>query len=308
MTDDRAAGEIVFESWDGAGAEAVWAALGPARHWTAVQGRTYLGADRDGERFRRVRVMRDGSGAVVGVLAVSDNAPLHPVYLNAYVEIAADRRGEGFGRAGLERLRLLAALDGRSVKGKAEFESAGHRFLVASGFTEVQRTLTLRLDAALLPAARESYDIDVHPSGDAAPDACVEAWQDRYLATHQWSPAVRLPLAQARQQFTALPARIRTGSRRGALLRLALVADDDVQRCATDPYAPDGAEIVRALIRAAAEVAGTPALLAEVDDAMAATVLAALPLAVSVEDDSRIAVSLPIPDLRAVPGGPVHLD
>jgi GNAT superfamily N-acetyltransferase len=313
MTDDRAAGKIVFESWDGSGAAEVWGALGAARHWTAIQGRTFLGADRDGDRFRRARVMRDGARSVVGVLAVTDNAPLHPRYLNSYIEIASDRRGAGLGRAALDQLRLLAAQDGRPVEAKAEFESVGHRFLLQNAFTEVQRTRTLRLDASLLPAPSKAddFDVQVYPSGDTAPDACVLAWQDRYIATHTWNPAALLPLAQARKYFAALPARIITvAPRRGSreILGLAFLADGEFEGCSTDPDDPRGVHVVRALIRAAAGLAGTSELLAEVDDAATTTVAAVSSLTVSVEDDSRIAVSLPAADLGTVFAGPVHLD
>jgi hypothetical protein len=257
--------------------------------------------------------MRDGSGAVAGVLAVSDEAPLHPVYLNSYIEIADGRRGAGLGRAALDQVRLLAAQDGRPIKAKVEVESVGHRFLLGNGFTEVQRTQTLRLDASLLPAPSkaEDFDIQVYPSGDAAPDRCVMAWQDRYLATHQWNPATRLPLAQARKIFAALPAQIITvAPRRGsrAILGLAFLAAGEFEGCSTDPDDPRGVEVVRTLIRVAAGLAGTGELLAEVDDAATTTVAAVSSLTVAVEDDSRIAVSLPAADLGTVFAGPVHLD
>jgi GNAT superfamily N-acetyltransferase len=298
---DRSAGHTGFESWDGSGAAEVWAALGSARHWTAVQGRTYLGADCDGERFRRARVLRDPAGAMVGVLAVADNGAQHPVHLNAYIEIAEHRRGAGWGRTALAELGRLAARDGRALEARAEHGSPGHRFLLSNGFTEVQRTRTLRLDAALLPvpSRTEPLDIQVYPSADAAPDACVLAWQERYLATHRWNPAARLPLDLARKQFGALPARIITATRPGSpeILGLAFLAGDEFEGCSTRPDDPRGLAVVRALIRSAAELAGTVGLLAEVDDAATATVAAVASLTVSVEDDSRIAVSLPLADL-----------
>lgn len=300
MTEDRAGRQIVFEPWGDAAAAEVWAALGSAWHWTAVQGRTYLGADRDGERFRRTRVLRDPDGAVAGVLAVADNGRLHPVNLNSYIEIAEHRRRSGLGAVALAELRRLAGTDDRALEARAENGSAGHRFLLANDFDEVQRTRTLRLDTALLPQpSGRAPAIEVHLTPADAPDDVVLAWQERYLATHPWNPAARLPLDQARKRFAALAAQVIVARAPGGPVEgVAFLADGEFEGCSTHPDRPSGIETVRWLLRAAAEIAGTPALVAEVDDAATATVAAVSTLTVAVEDDTRIAVSLPIADLR----------
>lgn len=208
--------DLVVCAWDPRIAADTSALLGPTGHWTEQQGRSVLGEDRDGPRFRRARTIHTATGTLIAIIAAATNT-IHPARLRGYVEVLPAWRRRGIGSAALGLLYSLAAEDGRGFEGKAQRGSAGHYFMLNQRFVEIQRTRTVRLDPRKLSHGPASLPttVEVYRPGEPVPDEFLRAWLVMYQVTHQWNPPAVLPLERAREVFiadgdTALVARNRT--------------------------------------------------------------------------------------------------
>lgn len=161
----------------------------------------------DDAPWSRTLVAED-SGVPVAAGTVYESA-LHPERLWAYVEVAPDRRGEGLGRALLERLRTEAAGSPSGVQAlrtKAAPGSAGERFARAAGLGPVQDSRVVRVEAGALPL----QPMREHPDG--TPAQAVEdlatgsveltrALWDFYRSVHAWDEPADLPVGRVNQLF-----------------------------------------------------------------------------------------------------------
>jgi GNAT superfamily N-acetyltransferase len=153
-------------------------------------------------------VVAEDSGVPVAAGTVYESA-LHPSRLWAYVEVAPDRRGEGLGRALLERLRTEAAGSPSGVQAlrtKAAPGSAGERFARAAGLDPVQDSRVVRVAAGALPL----QPLREHPDG--TPAQAVEdlatgsveltrALWAFYRAVHAWDEPADLSVGRVNQLF-----------------------------------------------------------------------------------------------------------
>ena len=153
-------------------------------------------------------VVAEDSGVPVAAGTVYES-PLHPRRLWAWVEVAPDRRGEGIGRALLERLRAEAAAAPsgvRSLRTKAAPGSAGEGFARAAGLAPVQLSRVVRVEAGALPLR----PLREHPDG--TPAQAVEdlatgsveltrALWEFYRAVHAWDEPAELPVGRVNQLF-----------------------------------------------------------------------------------------------------------
>ena len=153
-------------------------------------------------------VVAEDAGVPVAAGTVYESA-LHPLRLWVYVEVAPDRRGEGIGRALLERLRAEAASSPSGVwalRTKAEPGSAGERFARAAGLEPVQVSTVVRVGAGALPL----QPLREHPDG--TPAQAVEdlatgsveltrALWEFYRSVHAWDEPAELPIGRVNQLF-----------------------------------------------------------------------------------------------------------
>ncbi|WP_298582458.1 GNAT family N-acetyltransferase [uncultured Kocuria sp.] len=153
-------------------------------------------------------VVAEDSGVPIAAGTVYESA-LHPSRLWAYLEVAPDRRGEGLGRALLERLRTEAAGSPSGVQAlrtKAAPGSAGERFARAAGLDPVQDSRVVRVEAGALPL----QPLREHPDGTPAQTVedlatgsveLTRALWAFYRAVHAWDEPADLPVGRVNQLF-----------------------------------------------------------------------------------------------------------
>ncbi|MCM3687915.1 GNAT family N-acetyltransferase [Kocuria rosea] len=173
---------------------------------TAAQFRATLGPDGDAP-WSRTLVAED-SGVPIAAGTVRESA-LHPLRLWAWVEVAPDRRGEGLGRALLERLRAEAAAAPsgvRALRTKVAPGSAGERFARAAGLGPVQLSRVVRVEPGALPLRPLREHADGTPA-QAVQDLATGSVEltrvlwEFYRAVHGWDDPADLPVGRVNQLF-----------------------------------------------------------------------------------------------------------
>jgi GNAT superfamily N-acetyltransferase len=161
----------------------------------------------DDAPWSRTLVAED-SGVPIAAGTVYES-PLHPRRLWAWVEVAPDRRGEGVGRALLERLRAEAASAPsgvRALRTKAAPGSAGERFALAAGLAPVQVSRVVRVEPGALPLQplREHADGTPAQTVEDLATGSVEltrALWEFYRAVHAWDEPAELSVGRVNQLF-----------------------------------------------------------------------------------------------------------
>jgi GNAT superfamily N-acetyltransferase len=153
-------------------------------------------------------VVAEDSGVPIAAGTVYES-PVHPRRLWAFVEVAPERRGEGVGRALLERLRTEAAGSPsgvRALRTKSAPGSSGERFARAAGLEPVQESRVVRVAAGALPLQplREQPDGSPAQAVEDLATGSVEltrALWEFYRAVHEWDEPAELPVGRVNQLF-----------------------------------------------------------------------------------------------------------
>ncbi|GGG43902.1 hypothetical protein GCM10011374_02830 [Kocuria dechangensis] len=161
----------------------------------------------DDAPWSRTLVAED-SGVPIAAGTVYES-PLHPRRLWAWVEVAPDRRGEGVGRALLERLRAEAASAPwgvRALRTKAAPGSAGERFALAAGLAPVQVSRVVRVEPGALPLQplREHADGTPAQTVEDLATGSVELTRvlwEFYRSVHAWDEPAELSVGRVNQLF-----------------------------------------------------------------------------------------------------------
>ncbi len=312
MIDDRSPLTPSFVHWDPDRAEQVWDDLGPVTGYLHGVGRSFFGPEpaAPGDCYRRARVLlHPVSGDVLGVAAAQEN-PAHPRYLRTHIEIAEPVRRRGLGRAALIRLRELTADDGRAFHSRSLRHSCGYRFVMATGYREIQRCreMLVRPREAYRPSGR--YEITTYRVGpgadDHVPAECVHTYVTAFEAAHRsWNPVSASTVEEGRRAFFTTTPALFLSARDLVTGRVAATAFVDPPELGAfdfagktsfdgspvDPADPGGRAVMQDLLLAAADHTLDGEIVVEVDDAYAALVAAVEPAVVKVVRDIVIAAT-----------------
>lgn len=279
---------VTTRAWAAERAEAVSEAMGLAEHWTHDAGRAVWKPWGDGERWSRAVVVEvdDQPVAVAGAF----HPRLHPTRDWVYVEVARERRRQGWGSRALAELTAVLPKGARPFRARVAAGSPGERFARRHWMERIQRCRLVRVDVAVEPA---TMDVRVHPQPD---EGTVEAWRDYYVAGHNWDP----PGEQSLDVWSELTPR--TGPaitvwQSGLPVGIGLVVDDRIGRHfvggAINRADPQGVDIARQLLFTAAGLTGSH-LVVELDDWMTETIAAVGPMPHRVID-TAFSVGQPLP-------------
>lgn len=257
------------ELWTEAFRERVMQAFGPAAHWSIEQGRGTWREPHDGDEWSRALVIVDDGQPVA--VAGAFHPRIHPTREWGYVEVPPAHRRQGYGRYALDKLRQSLPPTAGVLRGKVESGSDGAAFADRSGFVELQRTRTVRVDVHDNETPPSDLAIDSWEAGATVDAQVVEAWSEYYVAGHDWDPAGQLSDRLSRELFFRSPSRVLVASRNNTIVGVAFVGLDPPTTFVGGAVArddPDGTAIAATLITSAASRSDNQILDIELDDWM----------------------------------------
>lgn len=169
--------------------------------------RASLGVDSDEAPWKRTLVV-EHQGIPIGAGTIYETS-LHTQHLWSYVEIAPDHRRQGVGTELLRRLRELAQHSPSgvtSLRSKVDLGSVAADFALETGFTKIQRSKVVRVEAGSVPslALHETEDGRIKQSIEDIATGSVELTQrlwEFYQRSHQWDPPVDISLGRINRLF-----------------------------------------------------------------------------------------------------------
>ncbi len=169
--------------------------------------RAMLGVDADTEPWRRT-VVAEYYGVAIAAGTIYETS-LHNQHLWSYVEVAPDHRRHGVGSQLLRKLEELAqeAPSGvRSLRSKVETGSVAADFALENGFTKIQRSRVVRIEAGSVPAVplRENTDGEPTQVVEDLATGSIELTQklwDFYRVSHEWDPPADISLGRVNRLF-----------------------------------------------------------------------------------------------------------
>ncbi|MDO4916931.1 MAG: GNAT family N-acetyltransferase [Rothia sp. (in: high G+C Gram-positive bacteria)] len=169
--------------------------------------RASLGVDSDDAPWKRTLVV-EHQGIPIGAGTIYETS-LHTQHLWSYVEIAPDHRRQGVGTELLRRLRELAQHSPSgvtSLRSKVDLGSVAADFARETGFTKLQRSKVVRVEAGSVPslALHETEDGRIKQSIEDIATGSVELTQrlwEFYQRSHQWDPPADIPLGRINRLF-----------------------------------------------------------------------------------------------------------
>lgn len=169
--------------------------------------RASLGVDSDEAPWKRTLVV-EHQGIPIGAGTIYETS-LHTQHLWSYVEIAPDHRRQGVGTELLRRLRELAQHSPSgvtSLRSKVDLGSVAADFALETGFTKIQRSKVVRVEAGSVPslALHETEDGRIKQSIEDIATGSVELTQrlwEFYQRSHQWDPPADISLGRINRLF-----------------------------------------------------------------------------------------------------------
>lgn len=169
--------------------------------------RASLGVDSDDAPWKRTLVV-EHQGIPIGAGTIYETS-LHTQHLWSYVEIAPDHRRQGVGTELLRRLRELAQHSPSgvtSLRSKVDLGSVAADFALETGFTKLQRSKVVRVEAGSVPslALHETEDGRIKQSIEDIATGSVELTQrlwEFYQRSHLWDPPADISLGRINRLF-----------------------------------------------------------------------------------------------------------
>lgn len=169
--------------------------------------RASLGVDSDEAPWKRTLVV-EHQGIPIGAGTIYETS-LHTQHLWSYVEIAPDHRRQGVGTELLRRLRELAQHSPSgvtSLRSKVDLGSVAADFALETGFTKIQRSKVVRVEAGSVPslALHETEDGRINQSIEDIATGSVELTQrlwEFYQRSHHWDPPADISLGRINRLF-----------------------------------------------------------------------------------------------------------
>ncbi|WP_346845232.1 GNAT family N-acetyltransferase [uncultured Rothia sp.] len=169
--------------------------------------RASLAVDSDESPWRRTLVV-EHQGIAIAAGTVYETS-LHPQHLWAYIEVAPDHRRQGLGTELVRRLRELAVSSPSgitSLRSKVDVGSSAADFALATGFSNVQRSRVVRVEAGSVPGVplQQNDEGELTQSIEDIATGSVELTKklwEFYQRSHQWDPPADTSLGRANRIF-----------------------------------------------------------------------------------------------------------